>query len=175
MAFDTKPWRPFTHVGITYDLGHLDPRTVVYKIPPKGDKPELSYTVDVAFGTHCFTHGIPKHGIYDQALEYRDGREIRVFDFRRLELSRTLPDIVESMVGRKCKHGDRSNFFTIAATDENGEIVDYDVFFTVSKSSQKGRLNLFLQSAYVDATLPKPRPIRFEIILYNTLHGRPVR
>ena len=72
-------------------------------------------------------------------------------------------------------HGDRGNFFTIAATDENGTMVDYDVFFTVSKSSQKGRLNLFLQSAYLDATLPKPRPIRFEIILFNTLHGRPTR
>jgi hypothetical protein len=175
MAFQKQQWRPFTYAGTIYDLSHLDSRTIDFEVPAKNDRPALHYMVDVAFGTHCFTRGLPKDGVYERELEYRDGREVRVFDLRRLELSKALPGIVETLVGRKCMHGERGNFFTIAATEENGTKIDYDVFFTVSKSSQKGRLNLFLQSAYVGATLPKSRPIRFEIILFNTLHERPLR
>ena len=176
MALNTQPWRPFTHATITYALDHLAPRTLVYVVPAKGEKPEIRYTVDVAYGTHCFTRGIPEDGVYDRTLHYRDGREIRIFDFRRFELSKALPEIVETLVGRDCKHGDRGNFFTVAQADENGTQIDYDVFFTLTKSPRQGRLNLFLQSAYVGATLPtKPRRIRFEIILFNTLHKKPMR
>jgi hypothetical protein len=175
MAFEPKPWRPFLYAGTTYDLGHLDPRAIEFVVPAKGDKPAVVYNVDVTFGTHCFTRGIRPEEPHDRALEYRDGRELRVFDFRRFALSKALPNVVETLIGRKCMHGDRRNFLTIAATDERGTVVDYDIFFTVSKSSKKGRLNLFVQSAYVGATLPAPRPIRFEIILYNTLNQRAFR
>jgi hypothetical protein len=59
--------------------------------------------------------------------------------------------------------------------DGLGATVDYDIFFTISRASIKGRLNLFIQSAYVGASLPlNPRSIRFEIILYNTLHKKPL-
>jgi hypothetical protein len=89
------PWRPFTHAGKTYDLTHLSPRTIVFEVPPKGGKPQLRYVVDVSFGTHCFTRGLPDDTIYDRSLEYRDGREILIFDFQRLDLSRQLPAVVE--------------------------------------------------------------------------------
>ena len=55
--------------------------------------------------------------------------------------------------------------------------MDYDVFFTASRSSIKGRLNLYVQSAFVreKEKLPAGKRIRFEIILYNTLVGKPIR
>jgi hypothetical protein len=167
-------WRVFIFDGTTHDLSHLDSKTVIYEVAAKGNKPAISYTVDVTFGTHCFTHGIPKDGVYERALEYRDGREIRIFDFRRYALSKKLPVIVDTLLGRKCLHAERSNFVTIEIADEDGRKIDYDVFFTVSRATTKGRINLFIQSAYEGATIPKSRPIRFEIILYNVQNNRPI-
>ena len=74
-------------------------------------------------------------------------------------------------------HTGHGNFFTIELLDEAGKTVDYDIFFTVSRSSKTGRLNLFVQSAFVRDRdkLPRGKPIRFEIILYNVLTGKGIR
>lgn len=73
----------------------------------------------------------------------------------------------------KCFHTGRDNFFTVKLVDEDGTQVDYEIFFSVSKSG-KGLLNLYVQSAYVRDNLhsnrPHEKPIRFGIILYNTLN-----
>jgi len=74
-------------------------------------------------------------------------------------------------------HTGHGNFFTVALVAENGGTIDYDVFFTATKSSKKGRVNLFIQSAFVreKEKLPAGRTIRFVIILHNTLHKKPIR
>jgi hypothetical protein len=74
-------------------------------------------------------------------------------------------------------HTGHGNFFTVELIEEDGQRVDYDVFFTASRSSIKGRLNLYVQSAFVreKEKLPAGKRIRFEIILYNTLVGKPIR
>ena len=74
-------------------------------------------------------------------------------------------------------HTRHGNFFTVELIEEDGQRVDYDVFFTASRSSIKGRLNLYVQSAFVreKEKLPAGKRIRFEIILYNTLVGKPIR
>ncbi len=79
------------------------------------------------------------------------------------------------------------NYFSIQLVDATGATVEYDVFFTVSRSSQKGVLNLFVQSAYVrDAEhmnrphlnasrRPNLKPIGFHVILFNTLIGKAIK
>jgi len=175
-------WTPFQCGEKTYDLSHLHPRTIEYEVAAKSDKPALHFIVDVTYSKHCFSSDLPKNGNYDPALFYRSrfdphNRDPRLFDFRRFFLSKQLPDIIATLVRRKCMHTGHGNFFTVELIEEDGQRVDYDVFFTASRSSIKGRLNLYVQSAFVreKEKLPAGKRIRFEIILYNTLVGKPIR
>jgi hypothetical protein len=170
-------WRPFRYCQDTYDLGHLHPKTITYVLEAKGNKPERTYTVEVIFSLHCFTRGFKDGEVPDPALCYSDHRETRVFDFQRYQLSQHLPAIVEGLSKRKCYHTGLSNFLTIEILNQADQtIVQYEVFFEVSRSSQKGRLNLFIQSAYVRSQSAQGnrrhhnKPIGFFVILHNTLN-----
>lgn len=175
-------WTPFQCGKAVYDLSHLHPRTIVYEVAAKGDKPALHYTVDVTYSKHCFSIDLPKDGSYDSTLVYRSrfdlyNRDPRLFNFRRFLLSKQLPDIIATLVTRKCMHTGHGNFFTVELIEEDGGRVDYDIFFTASRSSAKGRLNLYVQSAFVreKEKLPAGKRIRFEVILYNTSVGKKIR
>ncbi len=112
-------------------------------------------------------------------MVYADARHVRVFDFRRYELSKMLPKIVEGLPKRKCRTGDRNkgNFFTVEVVEDGGKNFDYDVFFMVSKASEKGYLNLFIQSAYIRerSTLGHSTAISFLIILHKVLNKIPIK
>jgi hypothetical protein len=171
-------WRPFTYGPDTFDLCHLHPRTIVYTQQTKGEIPERTYTVEVAFSLHCFTRGIKGGESIDPALCYSDHRETRVFDCGRWQLSHQLPGIIADLARRKCYHTGRGNFFTVEVIDRSGKKVDYEVFFTAYRRSS-GRttvLNLLVQSAYVrdpaHSNRPHAKPIRLTVILYNISTGK---
>jgi hypothetical protein len=174
-------WKPFEFHGVLYDLAHLHPKPVVYRQAAAAGKPEREYRVDVEFSMHCFTHGIKDGENPDAGLLYRDSRECRVFDFRRYALSKHLPAIVEGLHQRKCQHSGKGNFFVVGILTEEGEKVEYDIFFAASRSARKGVVNLYVQSAYVrDAEHAgnrpkngKHKPIGFTVILLNTLNNKP--
>jgi hypothetical protein len=173
-------WKPFEFHGVVYDLTHLHPKPVVYRQAASGDKPEREYRVEVIFSMHCFTRGKKDGEKPDNALLYRDSRECRVFDFRRYQLSKHLPVIVEELHQRKCHHSGKGNFFIVEIVTEEGDKVEYDIFFEVSRTAKKGVVNLYVQSAYVrDAehasNRPKKKPISFFVILFNTLHNKPIK
>jgi len=91
-----------------------------------------------------------------------------------------LPEIIEELPHRKCYHSGKGNYFSIEVTEENGQRVEYDIFFATSRSSRKGVINLFVQSAYVRdpqyaASQPEKRLIGFFVILFNTLNNRPIK
>jgi len=166
-------WKPFIHNGQTYDLSHLHPSVHFYFQPAKGLLPPRGYRVNILYSLHCFTRSGAGETI-DPALEYGDDRETRVFDFRRYNLSLQLPAIVKNLMGAKCFEADRDNFFTLHVVDDQGNNVDYEVYFKASKSSINGTLNLFVQSAYPrDAAYRGNRPrkhpksIGFAVVLYN--------
>jgi len=169
-------WKRFEHDGIPFDLGHLDPRTLEFERQAAGGKPAVAFTVDLTFSLHCFSRKLPS-GPYDRSLTYSDARETRLLDFERYELSKRLPGIVETLAQRKCLHTGRGNFVTVEVVRADGASVDYHVFFTASKSARKGRVNLYIQSAYVPdrkvGTFGKP--MRFLFILHNTLNKLPIR
>jgi hypothetical protein len=173
-------WKPFEFRGLVYDLAHLHPRSVVYRQEASEGKPERGYRVDVIFSMHCFTRRLKDGETPDAALLYRDSRECRVFDFRRYELSKRLPAIIEELHRRKCYHSGKGNFFVVEIITEDGEREDYEIFFAASRSSRKGVVNLYVQSAYVrDAEhagdRPKRKPIGFTVVLFNTLSNKPIR
>ena len=112
----------------------------------------------------------------DSNLLYSDSRETRVFDFVRYELSKQLPQIIQSLDKRKCYHTGKGNYFTVDIQD----VGEYDVYFKVARSSKRGSLTLFVQSAYVRdqnhaENRPRKKPIRFSIIAYNTLMGKGIK
>ena len=171
-------WQAFKLDDKVYDLSHLNDFSHVFVVPAKGDRPANNYTVDITFSHHCFTDGIPRaRASYDRRLLYRSHREDRLFSQDRYDLSFRLPDIIRSMMHRKCHHTGHGNFYTVQLTDADGTVKDYDIFFNVARSTKLGRLTLFVQSAFLrdQEKLPPTRPIRFEIILYITLHSRPIK
>jgi hypothetical protein len=174
-------WRPFIYQSTTYDLSHLHPFEWMCVLPAKGDKPERHYPFDVTFSLHTFTKGIEDRDAVNPELIYSDSREDREFDFDRYELSKHLPDIVRSLGTRKCHHTNCGNFFTVDLIEEGEEKKSYEVYFVASRSSKRrGRLNLFIQSAYERTKnhggKPKSKPpIRFYVIAHNTLNKKPIK
>jgi hypothetical protein len=169
-------WKDFEHDGVPCDLRHLYPRTLQFERLAQGDKPAVIFTVDVIFSMHCFTRELPSGGYY-RGLTYSDARETRLFDFERYELSKRLPGIIETLAQRKCFQTGHGNFVTVEVVREDGVSVNYHVFFTASKSDRKGRVNIYVQSAYApDRKIgTSGKPIRFLVILYNTLNKLPIR
>jgi hypothetical protein len=173
-------WKPYQFRGEVYDLAHLHPRSVSYEQPAKGNMPARVYRVDVIFGLHCFTRGRSGDESQEIDLAYGDDREIRVFDFVRYELSKRLPEIVEGLPQRKCYHTGKGNFFSIEIVREDGNVIEYDIFFVASRSSTRGKINLYVQSAYVRdknhaSNRPARKPVGFYVILFNTLNNKPIK
>lgn len=100
-----------------------------------------------------------------------------MFDFDRYELSKRLPAIIESLSRRKCFQTDRSDFVTVEVIREDTTVANYHVFFTVSRATKKGRINLFISSAYVaDRKVGSSgRSIRFTVILHHTMNKIPIK
>ena len=168
-------WQAFVHENTNYYLSHLRSRTMVYEQPAKGGNPARKYEVEVEFSCHCFTRGLPEEGPVDHKLLYSD--EKRIFDFQRYRLSKLLPGIVEELPNRACFHTDtrQDNFFSL--DQQNGEET-YEIYFKADRVG-KGRLKLFVQSAYLrdkqHGSRPKNYKIGFFVILYNTLHQKPIK
>ena len=169
-------WAQICHEGKTYSLDHLHPKTVSYFQPAKGTNPPRGYTVDVIYSLHCFTRGLQGE-IPHPDLLVSDSRETRYFDFRRYELSHKLPAIIGGLMTSRCFHTERGNYFTVKVVDESGSALDYEIYFTASKSSKNGVINLYVQSAYTRdfkhrANRPRidSKPVSFSLILYSALN-----
>jgi hypothetical protein len=173
-------WKPFEYEGETYALEHLHPKVVVYEQPAANDKPARQYKVQLIYSLHCFTRKAESDETIDQALFYRDSRECRIFDFRRYGLSKQLPMIVEAFYCRQCYHTGKGNFFVVELIGEDGVKEEYEIYFEASRSSVRGVLNLYIQSAYVRdkehaSNRPKKKPIGFYIILFKTLNNQQIK
>jgi len=173
-------WKAFEFEGVVYNLEHLHPKHLTFKQESKDNKPERQYEVDVIFSMHCFTRGIKPDETPDKSLLYVDSRESRVFDFRRYALSKNLPAIVKKLHSRKCHHSGKGNFFVVEILTDEGERLNYEIYFEASRSSKKGVINLYVQSAYVRdeahrGNMPKKKKIGFTVILFNILNNKPIK
>jgi hypothetical protein len=169
-------WQPFIFYNKNYDLAHLHPFEMACKQAAFNGKPEKSYTFEVCFSLHCFTY--KELSDTDTRLHYRDNRETRVFCFERYELSKKLPEIIRNIFEKNCYHTGHSNYFTVEFIDLHGKNTEYQVYFTVSKSSRRGVLTLYIQSAYPNTKQEghkRKKPIRFRVIAHNTLHSLKIK
>jgi hypothetical protein len=142
-------WLPFKHGGKVYDLSHLYPCTLEYNRPGEGNKQAEVYKVEVTYTLHCFSRELKPDETCGDDLMYTDGYERRVFDFRRFELSKLLPGIIQTLPDRKPYHNNnRRNYFTVEVVVENGSTVEYDIFFKVKKKA-KSRLEMIVETAFV--------------------------
>lgn len=171
-------WGAFELEGNVYDLSHLHNTTLTFTQAASGDKPERIYEVEVEYGLHCFTKGVESYDKIIPSLRYSDSRESRNFDVIRYELSKKLPTIVSELHLKKCFHSGKGNFFLVEMVGVGGNIEQYEIYFAVSKASGgKGKLKLFVQSAYIrtEGNQPKRKPIGFCIILHNIKNGKLIR
>ena len=173
-------WRAARIGDRIYDLSHLHPFSFDFVVAAKDGKPEQRFGIDVIFSLHCFSRGIAAGAAYLADLAYADSREVRLFDERRYTHSLQLPHVIRSIGDRRCFHTGHDNFFTVELIDERDERVEFTVYFKLSRAPSKGRLNLYVQSAYVQDDIPrgrpKPRkPIRFSVIAYNVAVGKAIK
>ena len=172
-------WRAFKYQGERYDLEHLHPFDFEFVQAAQKDKSERRYKIRAGFSLHCFTRRQDDNEAEIFGLQYRDSRETRIFDFDRYKASKLLPAIIKNIGERRCFHTGHDNYLIIELADRTGERHEYNVFFTLSRATQKGWLNLFVQSAYLrdqeHQNRPKPKPIRFHVIAYNTAVGKPIK
>jgi len=171
-------WNRFTYNDIHYQLEHLHPFEFVFSQEATEKKPRKEYFVNITFSMHCFTKKIMEGEDCNELLLYEDKKEKREICFDRYKLSKNLPNIIKELDVRKCYHTRHGNYFTIDISDET-KIAKYEIYFVVSKSKEKGKLNLFVQSAYLRSESnnqrKKKKPIKFKIILYNTSINKPIK
>jgi hypothetical protein len=119
-----------------------------------------------------FSRGIAEGAAYLPQLVYADSREVRLFDEQRYTHSLGLPEVIRSIGDRRCFHTGHENFFTVELIDAQGARIEYTVYFKLSRAPSKARLNLYVQSAYMQDDVPQRRPrprkpIRFSVIAYK--------
>jgi hypothetical protein len=137
--------------------------------------------VDIRYSDHCFTRE-PKPGErYEESQIYKNGeRKVRLFNPKRYELSKMLPDLIRGLPYRKPQHnGTNGNFFIVEALDHEGAPVTYVIIFSLRKST-KGRMAMLVETAFFDEPelgrpLPKGRRVSFWIILNNTKNNLKIR
>ena len=173
-------WNPFKYQGQIFDLTHVHPFDWEYTALATNKRLEHTYRIEVQFSMHTFTRGIEEGEVLDPALNYRDSREERAFDFMRYDFSKQLPTIVQQLGKRVCYHTHHGTFFSIEVVNAEGMAQDYEVYFKLSRSSRKGWLTLYVQSAYVrdrkhGTAQPKRRKIGFQVIAYNIMANKKIK
>lgn len=94
-------------------------------------------------------------------------------------MSHKLPQIAKDISKRSCYNTGKGNFFTIEMATDEGKSIEYEVYFKVSRES-KGRLRLFIESAYIrddeyGTSQPRKKKIGFFVIARNTMHNKPIK
>jgi len=172
-------WRPHTSSdGKTYSLAHLHPFRFTCELRTANSHTTRTIAINVGFSLHVFTCALERAGI--TAEKYWDDRECRAFDPQRYEASFFLEALVRTLAARKCYFAKNDNFVTIETA---GALPghEYRVFFTTrADRASADTVTLIVQSAYFRRTDQwrgdlQRKPVRFPVILSNTLSGRPLR
>lgn len=166
-------WNPIQINGLTYDVSHLSFQTYDWEIELK-NKLKKVIKVDVHFSCHCFTRGPRQDEVIDQSYVFMNGKELRIFDRTRHELSKQLPALIADLPNQKVYHTGYHNLVRVAVVDKFGEQTDYFVFLALSRNEK--RMKMFIESAYPDDLLEDKKKydksIRFLIALRNAYEKR---
>jgi len=156
-------WKSFIYQKKEYSLAHINAQKVHYQI---SNKVLLFY---VTYSHHCFCK--TELGYNDSPdFLYPFDKDPRHFHFERYELSLKLTEVINNLPGNKVFHGGHGSYLCIELIDEQGNIVYYQVVFTVFRSAKKFRLHV--TSAYPLPSKPRGRKVKFERIALALLQGR---
>jgi hypothetical protein len=170
-----KKWKAFQLANTNYDLSHLNGHVAEYTDSRDPAKPFI-YRFFVTYSFHCFTKDDQSLNASErEQLMYHAPKEARPFNFERYELSKKLPDIIKSLAQPHIlvRHAGNDRFVTVKILDQEGNDIDYYVFFKVFRENKKLRIHVV--SAYLRTdSLGKSKKIGFFTIAYNTLHNKPI-
>lgn len=175
LGTEIKSWKDFVFNKVTYSLSHLDSH--IFEVTDER-KPDniIEYKIHVTYGFHCFAKDEENLTEADRVkLNYDAPRESRPFNFRRYELSKYLPGIINSLgdPGTLVFHRGYENYATMKIVDDNGIEVDYIVSFSIFREQKK--LRLHVRTAYPESNgIGKVKKVRFFTLAHNALHGKPM-
>lgn len=180
-------YAPFISLGKQYELSHLNAFYTRFIQPAQGEKTEKTYSCLVEFSHHCFTKSPNLHkgeslDDYPYELRYTTEKETRIFCFERYALSTQLPEIIRNMDKHKCFFTSANDkFLTIRVQTTQQQAVDYEIYFSLKKSTQCD-IHLFINSAYLrSGYYPQAhpnirrKPISLFVLLHNTLHNKKIK
>ena len=128
-------WQTFTDAsGTRYELRHLKPALMIYRLPATIMRPATDVVVRVTYGLHCFTRGAKDGEAISPEQVYFRNKEGRLFCPTRWELTSDLPRMINTILERSCFETDRRNhvMFSSAQTAQGEE---YAVFFALRGAS----------------------------------------
>ncbi len=165
---------------VIWDLSHLNP-FAIHLDPGVG----FDLMIVVLFSCHCFSRALSTQEdrvpILSRGILYDDGRELRILDESRYQLSRVfLPGILHQLIDRKIQVLPTGNFLTFETYSSSQDEEKYAVFFDVKKDSYKRkRILLRVQSAYtlkkLNSRQMKAKKVRFSTLIKSVFECRPIR
>ena len=128
-------WEPFSHDGISYDLGHLDSHEVVFQ------KEGAPISFVVTYGLHCFTKDGTEHNI---PLMYADGRHSQLVCLERYEASKQLKSMIERLgSGAWIYLTQGESFFTLdVMNNESGELEPFKICMAIFREHRVLRIHV---------------------------------
>ena len=134
--------------GTIYEFSHLAP--LLLQVPVNAG--QIAHVpVHVTFGCHCFTEGF-KADVHRDHHRYTHLNELRAFNVERFQCSLQLPQIVNSMLGGRVYHADKSLTYVAQITLTPGENPQsYSVFFSLEKDRRATAptVKMYIKSAYL--------------------------
>ena len=164
-------WKNFTYKDNVYDLSHTNSFDHTFEVGIDGR--ERQFKCHVVFNHHVFTkersEETPEELIYP--VPGLVDRERREFCFERLDLSKQLPDLIRQFGDKRCFNTSQNNFLRLEVLNSDEEKEEYQVYFRMSKTGQKGWITMTIESAYpthdtsdLKKKMKKWRNIRFALI-----------
>lgn len=143
-----------TFNGTTYEFTHLAP--MVLHVPVNTE--QIAHVpVQITFGCHCFTEGFDAD-VHQDHHRYTHLNELRAFDVERFQCSLQLPHVVNSMLGGRVYHADKSLTYVAQITlPPNTSQQSYSIFFSLEKDHRATvpTVKMYVKSAYLKPLVSK--------------------
>lgn len=153
-----QSWHDREIEGQVYTFTHLRSFDMEVHRPAKGPYPEFNCTVRVVFDCHVVTEKDKTGQEYDpnDRRHWRDlGGHLRIFEPKRYEHSKCLPEMVSGLASGqvKCYVAKQNNYMVWKpAGADAADPAHYQAFFDIGRPNRKDGKNiliLYVQSAYL--------------------------
>ena len=173
-------WNNFFHQEEVYELAHLHPFEWHFTAEAADKRPDRTYKFHVTFSMHCFTRDPSLTRRLILICGTKDQMKIGYFVFIVIHY------LTNFQILSRAWETESAGILTTATISPSNwlhrkeGVIEYEVYFDVTRASRKGWLNLIVQTAYVrtedyETTQPKKRRIRLDVVAYNTQLRKPIK